>query len=211
MAIETRPRRWRSRSGLRVVSGSWAARWICWSSTMPAMSSTSRTEGTHQTRGRPRFPGCANAWNPRSRRDRVLLLERQGDGAIALRREISGVRHFHDLASLLRRDEYRAVEGDRLDEVDGLRLHRALVDVADRLAGHGGERQHHALAHRVQHDVAMGVVDEQGALGAVELDGGRREVRVARWQSPARTDGERGPVVHGHHDPLAIREAVCLL
>jgi len=63
--------------------------------------------------------------------------------------------------------------------------------VADRLAGMV-ESGSTMPAHRVQHDVAMGVVDEQGALVpwnsmvAVEKCG-------SRWQSPARTDGERGP------------------
>src|SRR6266542_3942177 len=104
-----------------------------------------------------------------SRSLRRVAVQGKGDRRVALGGEIGGQRHLHDLARLLGRDEDGPVEGHRLDEVDGLGLHGTLVDVADLLARHGGERQHHPLVHRVEHDVTVAVVDEERALGGHEL------------------------------------------
>src|SRR5688572_6597119 len=54
-------------------------------------------------------------------------LQGQRDRAVALGREVGGQRHLHHLAGLLRGHQERPAEGDRLDEVDGLGLHGALV------------------------------------------------------------------------------------
>src|SRR5262245_8791419 len=102
----------------------------------PAMRTREPSAMTgHAIPTRPAVPGrAARGAGPRrlgrEARDRFLL-ERQAHRAVALGREVGGVRHFHDLASLLGGDEHGPVEGHRLDEVDGLRLHRTLVDVAD--------------------------------------------------------------------------------
>src|SRR5439155_3448028 len=60
----------------------------------------------------------------------LRLLERQGDWGVAVGREICGERHLHHLPRLLGGYQERAVERDRLDEVNRLRLHRPLVDMA---------------------------------------------------------------------------------
>ena len=66
----------------------------------------------------------------------MVLLEREGHGGVAFGGEVGGVGDFHDLAGLLGGDEDRAVEGDGFDEVDGLGLHRSLVDVEHLLTRH---------------------------------------------------------------------------
>src|SRR2546422_10083034 len=52
------------------------------------------------------------------------------------------------------------------------------LSLHDALPIYGGEREHHARLHGVEDDVAVGVVDEQRALGRHELDRDRKSTRL---------------------------------
>ena len=130
--------------------------------------------------------------------------QREIDRRVALGRQVGGDVDLHHHARVLRRHQHRPVVDHRLEEVHRLRRHRPGVGVLDRLARHGRHRQLHALLHRVQHHVAVGVVDDHRALGADHLDPGGGEVRIARRQAPAAADHEGEAAVHRDRDPLRV-------
>ena len=65
-----------------------------------------------------------------------------------------------------------------------------------------------AVRHRVEPVVAMGVVEDQRALGAGDLDPGGAVVRIARRQVPAAADRHQHAVVHGDDRPHDVVGAV---
>ena len=92
--------------------------------------------------------------------------------------------------------------------MDGFRSHLAGEHVVHLLARHGRHRKAGAFRHRVEPNVAMGVVEHERALGAGDLDPGGAEVGIARRQVPAAADRHHRSVVHGHERPHDVVGAV---
>ena len=132
----------------------------------------------------------------------VSFDERQVDRLVALGRQVGGDVDLHHHARALGRHHHRPVEQARFEEMDRLRPHLPGEDVVDLLARHGRHRQLRAVLHGVEPVVAVGVVEDQRALGADHLDPGGGEVRIAGRQAPAAADHDQHAVVHGHGRPL---------
>ena len=111
-------------------------------------------------------------------------------------------------ARAFRRHHRRRVAQHAFEEVQRLRRHLPGIDVVDPFARHGRHRILRAVLHGVEPVGALGVVEEQRAFGAGDLDRGGAVVRIARRQVPAAADRHQHAIVHGHGAPHDVIGAV---
>src|SRR5262245_332624 len=102
------------------------------------------------------------------RRDR-LVGQRQVHRCTGLGREVGGAVGLHDHAGVLGRHHGGAIENAGLEKVDGLGSHLSGEHVIHLLARHGRHRELGVPLDRVEPVVAVGVVKDEGALGAGNL------------------------------------------
>ena len=143
----------------------------------------------------------------RDRRDR-LVGQRQIDRRVAIGGQVGRRVGFHHHARAFRRHHHRLVLDAGFQEVDRLRPHAAGEHVIDLLARHGRHREHLAVLLRVEPVVALGVVENERAFGAGDLDPGRAVVRIVLREIPAAADHHHHAVVHRHGGEHHVVRAV---
>src|SRR5580698_6989672 len=92
--------------------------------------------------------------------------QRQIDRLVAIGREVRRAVSLHHAPRALRRHHDRGVADAGFEEVYRLRPGAAGIDVIDKFAGHGRHRKFLPMRDGVEPVVALGVVEEQRALGA---------------------------------------------
>ena len=143
----------------------------------------------------------------RDGRDR-LVGQRQIDRLVAVGGQVGGRVGLHHHARAFRRHHHRLVLDAGFEEMDRLRPHAAGEHVVDLLARHGRHREHLAGLLGVEPVVALGVVENERAVGAGDLDPGRAVVRIALREIPAAADHHHHAVVHRHGGEHHVVRAV---
>ena len=138
----------------------------------------------------------------------VSLVSGRLDRLAAVGRQVRGGVGLHHHARAFRRHHHRLVLDAGLEEMDRLRSHAAGEHVVDLLARHGRHREYLAGLLGVEPVVALGVVENQRAVGAGDLDPGRAVVREALREIPAAADHHHHAVVHRHGGEHHVVRAV---